>query len=400
MPVEDDEGDDEQVAFGQPLPPEDRLWRHPSELGQSVAAAPPTASRPWGIALAAGLTGAVLATAVVALVGGVPPRVVEREVVERVAVQPVVSSPLIRGDRGVVAIAEAMRPAIVRVDVVEGRTVSAGSGVLFRDNGHILTNAHVVDGADRIEVVLTDARTFEADVIGVDRLTDIAVIRIEGDDFPSAVLGATSELRVGEPAVAIGSPLGLVGGPSVTTGVISAVGRRLENPHGEPLHDMIQTDAPIAPGSSGGALVDSRGAVIGITTVIALGSDGGQFGFAIPIEIARAVAEDLIESGHAKHVWIGIEGGDLPMEQANELGVKGGAFVRDVMRNSPAATAQLEAGDVIVAVDNRPVVSMSALIVALRAHEPGHAVQVRYLRDGRSATVTMRLAERPASMTP
>ena len=401
MPVEDDEGDDEPTAFRPPLPPEDRLWRHPSEVGQAVAAArAPVAARPWAVALIAGLTGAVLATAVVALVGGVPPRVIEREVVERVAVQPVVSSPLVRGDKGVVRIAETMRPAIVRLDVVTDDEPSSGSGVLFRDSGEILTNAHVVDGADRIDVILTDGRTLRAELVGVDRLTDIGVVRVKGDGLPTAVLGSTKQLRVGEPAVAIGSPLGLAGGPSVTTGVISAVGRRIENPDGEPLHDMIQTDAPIAPGSSGGALVDSSGSVIGITTVIAVGADGGQFGFAIPIEIARSVAEDILATGRAHHVWLGIEGSDMAMVDADELGISGGALVRNVTPDSPAAEAGLVPADVIVRIGDSDVLSMSALIVALRAHDPGDLVDIVYLRDGRRATVRLRLEERPARLTP
>jgi S1-C subfamily serine protease len=396
MPLDDEGDDDVGEGPGPLLPPEDRLWRHPSELA-APAHPPHTHARPWGLVLAAGLTGAVLTAGLITVIEGIGEHVVERQVVERVAVQPAVSTP--GGASGVVAIAERLRPAIVRIDVAGGGEEGSGSGVIFRDDGTLLTNAHVVKDADAIDIVLADGRHMPGEVLGTDDLTDIAVVRIDkgGDDtvFEPAMLGSAADLRVGELAVAIGSPLGLLGGPSVTTGVISALGRRVDKPDGEPLHDLIQTDAPIAPGSSGGALVDGSGAVIGVTTVIALGADGSQFGFAVPIDVARDVAEDIIVKGKAMHVWLGVEGRDLTADVADDLGVPGAAVLRRVLDDGPADAAGLRAGDVIVALDGREVTTMSGLVIALRGRDPGDDVEITYLRSGERITTTLRLAERP-----
>jgi S1-C subfamily serine protease len=388
--------DDERGTSGPLLPPDDRLWRHPSELGVERPRPGVAGGRAWSVVLVAAVAGAAVATGVAALVNGLPPRVVERQVVEKVAVQPVTSGT--DGGSGVVAIASRLSPAIVRLDVRAGEDAGAGSGVLFRDSGELLTNAHVVEAADHIDVILADGNRFEGEVVGIDRLTDIAVVRIladEGATFPTAALGTASNLRVGEAAIAIGSPLGFAGGPSVTTGVISALGRRVDNPEGEPFHDLVQTDAPIAPGSSGGALVDQTGAVIGITTVIAV-AEGSQFGFAVPIDIAHDVAEDILTIGKALHVWLGIEGNDLPSERAAAMNVDGGAVVHEVMTGSPAADAGLAADDVVVRLGDTTIVSMSALVVELRQHEPGDAVEMTYMRAGEPKRTMVELMERPA----
>jgi S1-C subfamily serine protease len=390
--------DDERGSTGPLLPPEDRLWRHPSELGVERPRQP-TTGRVWSTALIASLAGAAVATGAIAFVNGMPPRVVERQVIEKVAVQPVTSGR--DNASGVVGIASRLSPAIVRLDVRAGEEVGAGSGVLFRDSGELLTNAHVVESADRIDVVLADGRRLAGEVVGLDHLTDIAVVRItggEGEPFPTAALGTAANLRVGEPAIAIGSPLGFAGGPSVTTGVISALGRRVDNPGGEPFHDLIQTDAPIAPGSSGGALVDQSGAVIGITTVITM-AEGAQFGFAVPIDIAHDVADDIITIGKALHVWLGIEGNDLPAEYATAMDVDGGAVVHEVMPASPASAAGLVVDDVVVRLGDAEISSMSALVVALRDHEPGEAVEVTYMREGVPKRAMVTLMERPARLS-
>ena len=397
----DDEGDDDAVDAGPPLPPDDRLWRHPSELrehgvgGAAIALRQPVARQiAWSVVIVAGLAGAVLSTGVIALTGSLSPRVVERAVVEKVAVTPVVSSPMVRGERGVVAVAERLSPAIVRLDVQGPDGAATGSGVLYRDDGLLLTSAHVVDGTTAIDVVLTDGRHFDGRLVGSDPLTDVALVAIEGDHFPVAVLGTAENLEVGAPTIAIGSPLGFDGGPSVTTGVISAVQRRIEAPDGEPLHGMIQTDAPIAPGSSGGALVDANGAVIGITTAVATEA-GGRFGFATPIDLARRVADHLLATGRMIHVWLGVEGIDITSDQAQSLGVPGGAMIRDVAPDSPAAAAGLISDDVITELDGREVRSISGLVVELRRHDPGDAVVVGYWRNGSRAETTVTLGERP-----
>lgn len=382
--------DDEPFA-GAPLPPDDRLWRHPTELAFSTGM-PLQATRRsggvWPAAVVSGLVGSVLTVGLLAVAGmlGGPTTTVVRE---REAVPRAQPAAFARGSAdGVERIAASTRSAIPRIEI-EGSSSGSGSGVLFRDDGYLLTNAHVVDGADEITVVLDDGSEWEGELIGTDEVTDVAVVRIAGDSpFPTALLGTARDLRVGQAAIAIGSPLGLEGSPSVTTGVVSALGRRVETEQGAPLYDMIQTDAAIAPGSSGGALLDSDGAVIGITTAIAVSDVGAEgLGFATPIDIARSVAEEIIQTGSAVHVWLGIQGSDI--------GNRGGALVEKVVEGSPAEEAGLVARDVILAVEGESVRSMSALVIALRDRDPGEVVEVEFERDGERSTVAVTLAERP-----
>ena len=392
-------GDDEReaAAYRDPPLPDDRLWRHPTEV--APPAPPHRRAEPgssWGVAALSGLVGSVLTFGLVAASGAL-----DREdagpAVVREAVP--VSAPA-DGDPAlepVVRIAEEVSPAIVRIEVSGDRS-GTGSGVVFRDDGYVLTNAHVVEDAQRITVVLADGRERGGTLVGTDRLTDVAVVRIDDEGpFPVAVLGSAAPLRVGQAAVAIGSPLGLIGGSSVTTGVISALGRSVPTPEGAVLLDMIQTDAAIAPGSSGGALLDGTGSVIGITTAIAVSDTGAEgLGFAAPIDIARSVADDLIATGTAVHVWLGIEGRDLDAASAAARGVDGGAVVVEVVADSPAATARLATDDVIVAVSGTPVRSMSALVIALRERQPGDRVELEVLREGERTTVGVELATRPS----
>jgi S1-C subfamily serine protease len=281
---------------------------------------------------------------------------------------------------------------------VEGKQGdSSGSGVLFRSDGHVMTNFHVVDGADSVKVVIDSGRELSAKVLGSDPETDVTVLKIDGGPFPVASLGTAADLRVGQSAIAIGSPLGLAGGPSVTVGVVSALHRRLDTRVGPPLLDMIQTDAPISPGSSGGALLDGGGAVIGLTTAVAT-SDGAQgLGFATPIDVARLSAEQLIGTGKVEHVWIGIEGTDIDPTTAKELDVDGGALVRKVVKDSPADKAGVVARDVIVGVDGHSVNTMGSLVVVLRGRRPGDHVALEVLRGHDRKHMTINLVERPAN---
>jgi S1-C subfamily serine protease len=293
-------------------------------------------------------------------------------------------------------VADRVRPAIVQLKVERGRSGS-GSGVLFRADGHLLTNAHVVEGATSVTVVLSSGREIAAHVVGSDPDSDTAVVKIEGGPFPVADLGSTVDVKVGQEAIAIGSPLGLSGGPSVTLGVVSALHRSLRTRTGQQLTDMVQTDAPIAPGSSGGALLDAGGRVIGITTAVAVtdaGADG--FGFATPIDAARSAAEQLIATGKVVTVWLGVTGKDLDGPTAEELKVDGGAVVEQVMAGSPAERAGLSARDVILRVDGQPVTSMNVLVRAVRAHRPGDVFTVEIVRDKQRHGMTVTVAERPA----
>ncbi len=393
----------DDAGYTTPLPPEDRIWRHPSELRRP---APAPAVQPlagvrrssgWATSVVSGLVASVLTVGAIAATGALSEAPPVRETVVRETVAPALAaSPGSAASGGaVVRIAAEASPAIVRIDV-RGDLDGSGSGVLFRDDGHVLTNAHVVDEADRIMAVLADGTALEAELVGVDELTDVAVVKVaRAEPFPTALLGSAADLAVGQPTVAIGSPLGLLGGSSVTTGVVSALGREVNGQDGPPLLDMIQTDAAIAPGSSGGALLDMRGTVIGITTAIAVSQVGAEgLGFAVPIDLAMRVASQLIDRGRAVHVWLGIEGRNLDVADAADAGLRGGAEVTDVRRGSPAADGGLEVGDVIVAIGDLPVPSMSGLVVALRERLPGDVVALRVVRDGVERDHQVTLEER------
>jgi S1-C subfamily serine protease len=218
------------------------------------------------------------------------------------------------------------------------------------------------------------------------------VLSIDADDLTVAVLGTSAELAVGSPAMALGWPTENASQPSVTTGVVSAVEHRLDA-DGASLHGLIQTDAPIETAWSGGPLVDASGAVIGITTDLAGGEVG--FGFATPIDLVRRVAQELIDSGTVARGWLGIEGADLSMAEADRMGLPGGATVETVLSGSPADQGGLQPDDVITGVGGHRVVSSSGLVVAMRQHKPGEQVAVTYWRDGRRHEVTLTLVERP-----
>lgn len=347
--------------------------------------------------LVGGLVGALVATAIAVPVsrstrgGGT---VVERRLAEGVA-------PSRQGGASIVDIAARTRPWVVNVNVTARTSplgsplLGTGSGVIIRSDGHLLTNAHVVQGAETIEVTLASGEKLEAEVIGADDDTDIAVIRVARDDLPAAVVGSAKDLRVGELAVAIGSPLGLE--QSVTSGIISAVGRTVPRPAQPPLVDMIQTDAPITQGNSGGALINGDGAVIGINALIAASPDVGAEGiaFAIPIDVAVAVAEELISTGRATHPWLGVSGGNITPETAEQFGVEQGAFVVEVVSGSPADESGVRPNDVIVEFDGEPIDSMDELIVAIRNRRVGDTVSLVVVREGRRVTLQATLADKP-----
>jgi len=386
-----------------PLPPEDRLWRHPSEiqyLESSASDSTTTTERsvPYRsvvvVALAAGLVAAATTAGIMTLVGPRTTEVVER-VVERQSVQS--SFRQAGAGSGVVPVADiaaAVTPSVVRVEAyLDRQPIGSGSGVIIRDDGHLITNAHVVEDASDFRIVMAQGDVLEAVLVGADSLTDIAVLRVTGttsEPFVPAAMGSTSELRAGEPAIAIGSPLRLVGGPTVTVGVVSAVNRRLQSPNGDWLYDLVQTDAPISPGSSGGALVDAEGALVGITTVIAVSEVGAEgLGFATPIEIAHEVATDIITWGSAKHGLLGLRGLDATRDQLAGSGHAAGVLVQEVGPDGPADQAGLQPGDIIVALNARPLEGMSDLVVDARLLEPGTTVTLELLRDGQRLALSL-----------
>ena len=268
----------------------------------------------------------------------------------------------------------------------------AGSGFIIDREGYILTNHHVIDAADRISVTLSDGRTFRAEVVGTDPAIDIALLRINGGrDLPEAPLGDSDELRVGEWVCAIGNPLGYV--HSVTVGVVSFIGRKLFDAS---LDDYIQTDAAINFGNSGGPLINSRGEVIGINSAIS--SRASNIGFAVPINQAVAILEQLKASGRVSRGYMGVLLTDVTpaLQRSLKLAVAQGALVQDVTAGSPAERAGLKPYDIILSVEGADVASNDDLIRNISARQPGTVARLEVVRDGRRATMPVKLAERPS----
>jgi putative serine protease PepD len=325
--------------------------------------------------------------------------------------------------RSYAAIAAKVLPSVVSINVTASNQADTGSGVILRPDGYILTNNHVVSaasgGSGNVNVTFNDGTSSAAKIVGTDPLDDLAVLKVSKSGLHAATLGDSSKIQVGDPVLAVGSPLGLTG--TVTAGIVSAVNRPVEtedssqqqqqlNPFGfgfgngggggssqatQPtVIDAIQTDAAINPGNSGGALVDAAGQVVGINSAIAsLGSSGfgaqsGNIGvgFAIPINQAKNIASELIDTGHATHPLMGVELADATASNGT-----GRALVRSVTANGPAAKAGIKGGDVITAIDGRPTAGVDAVIAAIRTFQPGDDIKVTYTRSGQSHTTTVTL---------
>ncbi len=305
------------------------------------------------------------------------------------------------------AVARVVIPSIVtvQVDTVDDGEFSAdgsGSGVVLDGAGYIVTNEHVVADSDDVRVVFSSGRTYDAEVIGVDARTDLAVLRIDAANLVPIAVGTTEGLSIGDSAVAIGSPLGLEGGPSLTVGVISAFERLVQtgpNSNTDVLRGMIQTDAPITRGSSGGALVDAEGRLIGITAAIGVSNVGAEgIGFAIPVEIVQRITAEIIETGVVRHSYLGITGSTDMAEEADGALVPVGVRVQSVESGSAADLAGIEVGDLITSLDGLPLTSIDLLISTLYGFEVGATVQVDVERDGEPLVVDLELGERPEGL--
>jgi serine protease Do len=278
----------------------------------------------------------------------------------------------------------------------EYRQQGMGSGVIVSKDGYILTNYHVVAGANEIEVKTADKRSFQAEVVGADSLADVAVIRIKEKvkDLPVAYLGDSDKLRPGDWAIAIGNPFSLTS--SVTLGIISALKRTTGG--GDMYQNFIQTDAAINPGNSGGALININGELIGINTMIYTQSGGYMgIGFAIPINMARQIMEDLIYEGKVTRGWLGVMIQDLDQTTREAFGLASetkGVLIGDVFKGQPADKSGIKRGDIIVAVDNKAVESPNELRNAIAAIHPGQKVPLEVLRNGKKQTITVTLTGR------
>jgi S1-C subfamily serine protease len=324
------------------------------------------------------------------------------------------------GGPDIAAVAEKVRPATVLVQNLAissrdpSQTIGAGlvprgvgTGFIYDDGGYIISNHHVVDGAARLRVVLPppDNRQFDAKLLGSDAQTDLAVMKIEGDKLPIVPLGSSDRLKVGDWAVAIGNALGLPGGPTVTAGVISALGREVQEPEGQSgapgptLYSLIQTDAAINPGNSGGPLVNLGGEVVGVNTLGA--SEANTIGFAISIDAAKPIVDQLRQNGRVARGYLGIGAASVNEALRGALGLQQaamGVVVTAVQAGGPAATAGLRPGDVISKIGETPIEDRADLEYALSTqYKPGDTVGVTFMRDAREQTVQVKLGDRPGT---
>jgi serine protease DegQ len=274
------------------------------------------------------------------------------------------------------------------------KQASLGSGVIVSSEGYILTNHHVVEQADEIEIALSDGRRAPARLIGADPETDLAVLKSELKDVPSIAFGTADGMKVGDVVLAIGNPFGV--GQTVTMGIVSALGRTHLGIN--TFENFIQTDAAINPGNSGGALVDASGNLIGINTAIYSRTGGSQgIGFAIPENVAKLVLEQIISNGAVTRGWIGVEAQDLSKELADSFGLKSasGALIAGVLRGGPAEKAGVKPGDILMQVQGRPVNDVAGMLNLVAALEPGSTAALSLLRNQNAVNVQVNVAKRP-----
>lgn len=291
-------------------------------------------------------------------------------------------------------------PSIVTVQRLDGELglSGSGSGVVIRSDGFIVTNDHVIDGADRLRVVMYDGLSYPAELVGTDPLMDIAVLKLEANELVPIEFGSIEGVRTGEPAIAVGNPLGLDGGPSVTAGVISAFDRSLVTDvlNGDSLFGLLQTDAPITRGSSGGALLDVHGRLLGITTAIGLSDVGAEgLGFAVPIDLVEEILDDLMSQGEVRHAFLGIRGSSAFTELDRGVESPLGVGI-ELLEHSAIGAAGAQDGDVIVALDGVPVRSMPLLVARLRSYRAGDGITVTVQRGAETLDIAMTLDTYPS----
>ncbi len=370
--------------------------------------------------LVGGTIGAVIVAVIFAVIL-ITPTTMRSEII--VSDKPIPSAigettPTYSKNLSLIEIFEKSEPGVVRVNVQRtdqsNGTSGVGSGFVFDKKGHIITNSHVVKDVKKVVVTFLDGRSYNAEIIGFDEFTDIGVVKVNADLslLHPLALGDSSNLKVGEPIAAIGNPFGLSG--SMTSGIVSQLGRLLPSGAGYSIPDVIQTDAAINPGNSGGPLLNMRGEIVGINTAIQ--STTGEFtgvGFAVPSQTIAKIVPSLIENGKYHHTWIGISGRDIDPDLAKVLNLKDavGFLVITVVENSPAAkagmhgsdeTVQVEGvnypigGDIILSVDGKQVRKIDDILIHLqRAKSVGDEMILEILRDGRTTNITIALEERP-----
>lgn len=357
------------------------------------------------VAIMGGLIGSLLTVAALSVAGVfTEAEPVETPTTTATTVPATVQAPAsipTEGTTAVARIAELVRPSIVTVEVgsgsgVDGFADGTGSGVVYSSDGLVLTNNHVVKDAEFVRVIFSDGRIYQAEVVGADPLTDVAVIRVSAPNLTPIGLADIENVRIGDPAIAIGNPLGLGGGPSVTFGIVSAFDRNLVLTASDQLFGLIQTDAPITRGSSGGALLDGQGRLIGITTAIGVSDVGAEgLGFAVPVDLVVGIAKDLIADGEVRHAFLGIVGENAFELTLDDARLPTGARISSVEAESAISVAGAQAGDTIVALDGVPVANMNELVSMLRTYRAGQTVEVELLRDDGTIDIRVVLDRRP-----
>ena len=281
-----------------------------------------------------------------------------------------------------------------RLEEEPQRAASLGSGVIVSPKGYILTNHHVVEAADEIEVALIDGKKLRAKAVGSDPETDIAVLQVEGGPVPAITFGDADALRVGDVVLAIGNPFGV--GQTVTMGIVSALGRSQLGIN--TFENFIQTDAAINPGNSGGALIDSAGNLVGINTAIYSRSGGSLgIGFAIPASSAKQVMEQIIQTGGVTRGWIGVEAREITPEMGESfrLGATTGVLIEGVLRGGPAERAGLKPGDILIAIEGKPVKDPNAMLNLVAALVPGKPASIKLRRDNKEVDLQVAVGKRP-----
>jgi len=341
-------------------------------------------------------TNALAISLALAIAGGIGLTVgsASRDAVPSAIAQQSTASPtemrLGQDEQNVIRVARQVSPAVVSIS----RSGGSGSGVVVRSDGIVLTNAHVVGNVRAVEVRLADGRRIAGQVLGRDPSIDIAVVRVDARDLPAAPVGDSDALEAGQTAIAIGNPLGLE--RTITTGVVSAVNR---SPRGFGLDGLIQTDAAISPGNSGGPLLDSRGRLIGINTAVIVAPGAEGLGFAIPINLAQDAIEQIIATGRVVRAFLGIQFVDIEPELARQfrLPANEGVIVTAVGQGTPAARAGLVRGDVITGLDGTAIRQGGDLRRTLRERRPGDTIRITVARDGGSRELSVRLIAAPSS---
>lgn len=374
MPFDDD-AEADLFRFRPPPHPDDRVWRHPSELGprrgEAAGARDRQPGRPWGVVAAAGTAGAVLAGAGV-LAFGLDERIVDRPVVERVALDTVASSPT-AADQAANGIRQQVAPAVVAVE-------GGGSGVVVRDDGTVLTSASAIDGTGPLSARLPDGSSTEAEVVGSDPSTGIAVLDLEGHGYRTGVLATEAGLVQGQTSFIVS--VGAAGGATTVAAVVGAT-RRYQTPAGATLDGVVETTGDAPAHALGGPLVDPQGIVVGIVT----GVDDGSASYVVPVEVARKVSEDLVAAGTVERCWLGIEGSDPGDPDVTG----GGVLIAAVAPDSPADRGGLRVGDVLVEIDGRTIGHLPDLMITLRSRSPGDQIAATVVRDDNPTTLAVTL---------